>query len=76
MSDTAVCVYCGWEWNLEDGMCHTCQNGAKLMTEGIDKACITDNEISKLSPQFVELLREVIRDELRKQQQKERRNDE
>ena len=28
--ETALCVYCGAEWRIEDGLCHECQNGAKL----------------------------------------------
>ena len=28
-SEPATCVYCGADWQLSDGMCHACQNGAK-----------------------------------------------
>lgn len=29
MTEVAVCVYCGKQWRLDDGMCHACQNGVK-----------------------------------------------
>lgn len=36
-SETAICVYCGEPWKLEDGMCHKCENGAKLPEEFMDQ---------------------------------------
>ena len=44
MSDTAICVYCGETWRLADGMCHACENGAKM-----GKRKLTEEEISRLN---------------------------